>query len=172
MVAKVHYRRAVETDIVVLARHHRAMFEEMRSPATLCLADNCCAPGKDVQAGVDFDALEQSHKQKLAEQLPDGTCVAWVAEHEGMVVASGGVSMIKTTPVPEDPSYTIGFIHSIYTDRAWRRKGIAATIVDRLLEYCAGIGISRVQLGASEAGKKLYAEKGFSPLANVMIRWL
>ncbi len=178
MVEKITYRRAGEADIDVLAAHHRRMFEEMRGQGGLSLQTTCCGPECSSSAEtqeerpMDFARLERAHRQKLALQIPDETCIAWIAEQHNKPVGSGGVSLLQAVPVPEDPSVTIGFIHSIFVLPSMRRQGIASTIMDRLLDHCRRAGITRVQLNTSESGRNVYAKKGFRPLEQVMIRWL
>ena len=120
---------------------------------------------------MDFARLEAAQQEKLAGQLPGKTCLAWIAEQNGESVGSGGLSILQTVPVPEDPSAAIGFIHSVYIVPSMRRQGIASILVDRLLDDAREKGLRRVQLAASEAGRSLYEKKGFMPLEQ-MIVWL
>ncbi len=120
---------------------------------------------------MDFERLETAQRLKLEDQLPDGTCVVWIAENDGQPVGSGGLSILQTVPVPEDPSAQVGFIHSVYILPSMRRHGIASILVDHLLADAKSRGLGRVQLAASEAGRSLYEKKGFRPLEQ-MILWL
>jgi len=120
---------------------------------------------------MDFARLEAAQREKLAGQLPEKTCVAWIAENNGEPVGSGGLSILQTVPVPEDPFSAIGFIHSVYIVPSMRRQGIASLLVDRLLDDAKSRGLGRVQLAASEAGRSLYEKKGFM-LLEQMIVWL
>ena len=178
MVADITYRRAEERDITLLAAHHRQMFEEMRSISGLSLQKTCCGPncspssaGFPERPPMDFARLEEAQQQKLAGQLPEKTCLAWIAEQNGEPVGSGGLSILQTVPVPEDPSAEVGFIHSVYILPSMRRHGIASILVDHLLADAKRRGLGRVQLAASEAGRSLYEKKGFMPLEQ-MILWL
>ncbi len=178
MVGEITCRRAKQEDISLLAGHHRLMFEEMRSALQFSHQTTCCGPDcgtssatAPVARTMDFESLEQAHREKLALQLPEGTCFAWIAELQGEPVGSGGLSILRTVPVPEDPSFVIGFIHSIYILPSRRRRGIASTLVERLLDDARKKGLRRVQLAASEAGKSLYGKKGFQPFEQ-MILWL
>ncbi len=179
MVADITYRRAGEADIDLLAGHHRRMFEEMRALGGLSLQSTCCGPECGAAKPVaritrpaDFAGLERAQREKLAHQLPDESCIAWIAEDNGNPVGSGALTILQTVPVPEDPSSTTGFIHSIFVQPAMRRQGIASALIELLLDHCRQIGITRVQLNSSESGRKLYTDKGFLPLEQVMIRWL
>jgi GNAT superfamily N-acetyltransferase len=183
----ITYRRAAAADIAALARHHRKMFEEMRTGGDRenCCSptDSCCAPqavpagfpsdaAKNHTPAPDFDRLEKAQQQKLDKQLPAGTCMAWLAEYRGEPVASGCITVIDTVPLPEDPCLETAFLHSVYTEPDMRGKGIASAILDRLLDECRQRRITRVQLNASRAGRGVYRSKGFQPLERAMILWL
>ena len=161
MVAEVSYRHAEKADIPLLACYHRLMFEEMYALDEL-----------SGHLAVDFEALEQAQQAKLEQQLIDGSCMAWVAEYQNQLVAGGAVSMLNTVPVPEDPSWRVAFLHSVYTVKEMRGRGIASAIVDLLLDYCRIHDLRRIQLNASEAGRSVYLGKGFKPLKQAMILWL
>lgn len=183
MMVEITYRRAVTADIPLLASHHRLMFEEMRAAGeengpkdSCCSGPDCCVTlpsfmENSTPAPV-FKQLEAAQKVKLEQQLPDGSCVAWIAEYQGEPVASGAVSILQTTPVPEDLSFEVGFVHSIYTVPSMRGRGIASGILDHLLTHCRQKGLHRVQLNASKEGSGIYRNKGFCRLDNAMIVWL
>lgn len=177
MVTAESYRHAVEADIPLLARHHRLMFEEMRMvEERKTLPTRCCSRTlSDVTSTkppVDFEALERAQMAKLEQQFADGSCVAWIAEQQEEMVASGGISIIKTVAIPEDRNFEVAFLHSMYTIQAMRGRGIASTIIDRLLDHCRQQGLRRILLNASEAGRDIYRKKGFKSLEQAMILWL
>ncbi len=160
MVTEVFYRHAGKNDIPTLASYHRLMFEEMYT-----LGES------SGDLPLDFEALEQAQRAKLEQQLIDGSCMAWVAEYQNQLVAGGAVSILNTVPVPEDPSCRVAFLHSIYTIKKMRGRGIASAVIDRLLDHCRNHGLRRIQLNASEAGRSVYQKKGFKPLEQAMILW-
>lgn len=184
MVEAITYRSATPADIPLLASHHRRMFEEMRTlDANNVPRDSCCGPENTTafplaivqmatQTRPDFDKLEAAMAEKLSLQIKDGSCVAWLAFNGSTPVASGGISIISTVPVPEDPTLEIAFLHSVFTEKNMRGQGIASKILDKLLNHCKNKGITRVQLNASEAGMSVYHKKGFQILNRVMLCWL
>jgi len=183
MVAEIKYRRAEVEDIPLLARHHRLMFEEMRAvdsdntpKDSCCSGPDCCVsfPSfmESPDSAPDFKQLEAVQRSKLEQQLTDGSCVAWIGDCQGEPIASGAVSVIKTVPVPEDLSFDVGFLHSVYTVKTMRGQGIASAILDHLLDYCRKNGLKRVQLSASEAGRAIYGNKGFRKMDEAMVVWL
>lgn len=177
MVAEIVYRQATVPDIPLLALHHRLMFEEMRAQDDGGSTQTCCAPNvpqqlKRIQRLPDFARLESAQREKLGQQIIEGSCTAWIAEYQGKPIGSGALSILRTTPIPEDPSCEVAFLHSVYTDTAWRGQGIASTILDQLIEQARRGGLHRIQLNASEAGRSVYQKKGFQPLEEAMLLWV
>jgi GNAT superfamily N-acetyltransferase len=147
-------------DIPRLAIHHRLMFEEIQE-----------------QNGTSTDpsgmsVLEKEYAVKLAREFNAGTCISWVAETGGRIVASGAISIVPYVPVPHDLSCRIAFLHSIYTEKEYRHQQYARLITREAVDYCRGLGIRRLYLFASDAGRPLYEKTGFAPVPNMMLHLL
>lgn len=52
---------------------------------------------------------------------------------------------------------------NVFTERAWRRKGIARLLMQHVLDWASGADIDRLVLHASGEGRPLYARIGFVP---------
>ena len=52
---------------------------------------------------------------------------------------------------------------NVYTELAWRRRGIAALVMRHLLDYTHANRLNRVSLHASDDGRPLYESLGFAP---------
>jgi GNAT superfamily N-acetyltransferase len=118
------------------------------------------------------EAVGKEYQKKLVREFATGTCVAWVVEVQGAVVASGAVSILPYVPVPHDPGSRIAVLHSIYTEKGYRRRQYARRITDAAAEYCRKQGIRRMYLFASSAGQQVYEKAGFAMVPNMMMRLL
>lgn len=147
-------------DIPVLAVFHRKMFEEIWQASGIP-----AAPGA-------MQAIEDEYGKKLSRELADGSCMAWVVEEDGRVVAGGAVSTVSYVPVPHDPACTMAFLHSVYTETTFRRRGYARMITDEAVRFCKNRGIKRLYLVASEAGRPVYEKSGFGPVPNMMQKYI
>jgi GNAT superfamily N-acetyltransferase len=58
-------------------------------------------------------------------------------------------------------------ILNVYTYSQFRRRGIARRLMQTMIAWCAGEGLARVALHASEDGRHLYESLGFE-LSNEM----
>ncbi|HWZ59701.1 MAG TPA: GNAT family N-acetyltransferase [Gemmatimonadaceae bacterium] len=109
--------------------------------------------------------------------LTDGAYVAWVAaplEQPTLLVAGGGAQRRKLLPRPDHahPDRVVdeeALIVNIYTDPAWRRRGIAVLVMHAILGWTQAEGITRVVLHASAAGRSMYERLGF--VANNEMRY-
>ena len=144
-------REAVPADIPVLVRHRRWMFEDMDALQGLR------------HGPASLDAMDAAYARQLAWRLADGSLRAWVIEAEGRVVASGAVLFSAWLPRPADLTERLAYLHSVYTEPAHRRRGMAKRIVQAALEACRSAGLRRVTLHASQEGYPLYEALGFQP---------
>jgi GNAT superfamily N-acetyltransferase len=87
--------------------------------------------------------------------------VAFVVENaEGRVVASGAVWFALDHPRPGHPERS-GYLLSMYTEPAYRHRGLAARIVRSAMRECRRRGLVRMTLHASPFGRSLYRSLGF-----------
>ncbi|MEW5735518.1 MAG: GNAT family N-acetyltransferase [Thermodesulfobacteriota bacterium] len=149
-------REAGKADIPLLVLQHRMMFEEIRA-----LMQKSPDPAK-------LAAMDECYREKLLGQLSTPACAAFLAVEGGHAAGSVGVSIVSMVPVPEDPQDRVAYIHSLYVEKAFRSRGIARGLMSRAVDHCRALGIVRVQLAASAAGKPLYESMGFAPLFQAM----
>ena len=62
----------------------------------------------------------------------------------------------------------IGLLSSMYTDPAYRRRGIAKELLRRIMEEARAFGCETVQITASDMGVLLYTDFGFKKNGNFM----
>ena len=64
----------------------------------------------------------------------------------------------------------MGYVHSVYTEPAYRRRGIARRIVDEMTGWSRAAGHAWLCLSYSDAGKPLYDSVGFVPWTLLRLR--
>lgn len=100
--------------------------------------------------------------------LADGTFVSWLALDGEKIVGTSGMSFVEKPPYFSCPSGRIGLLSSMYTDPAYRRKGIARELLSRVVEEARQYGCGAVQITASDMGVLLYTDFGFVKNENFM----
>ena len=109
-------------------------------------------------------ALEDYYHRHLA----DGTFVSWLALDGDRIIGTSGMSFVEKPPYFSCPSGRIGLLSSMYTDPAYRRKGIARELLGRVVEEARAYNCGVVQITASDMGVLLYTNFGFVKNGNFM----
>ena len=63
-------------------------------------------------------------KDYYARHMADGTFVSWIALDGDRIVGTSGMSFVEKPPYFGCPSGRIGLLSSMFTDPAYRRKGV------------------------------------------------
>ncbi len=100
--------------------------------------------------------------------LADGSFVSWLAVDGEKIVGTSGMSFVEKPPYFSCPTGRIGLLSSMYTDPAYRRRGIAKELLSRVVEEARAYGCGSVQITASDIGVLLYTDFGFVKNGNFM----
>jgi len=114
--------------------------------------------------------LEQASESWVARLLATGEYIGWLAECDGKIVAGAGALMREQGPAPGFPR--VGkWVHivNVYTERPYRRQGIARELMTTILDWCQANAIMHVTLGASADGRALYESLGFRQTSDMKL---
>jgi GNAT superfamily N-acetyltransferase len=75
---------------------------------------------------------------------------------------------VRRPPQPGDTTGREGYIMNMYTDPAWRGRGVASLMVRAILDFARAAGVRQVHLHASPQGRSVYERAGFVALATEM----
>lgn len=109
-------------------------------------------------------ALIDYYKRHMA----DGTFVSWLAFDGDKIVGTSGMSFVEKPPYFGCPSGKIGLLSSMFTDKNYRRRGIAKELLTRVVNDARRYGCGTVQITASDMGVLLYTDFGFVKNGNFM----
>src|SRR5215217_2299308 len=130
-------RPATVADAAVLARHRAEMFRDMG----------------DVPDEL-YPELVDASRAWFERALPAGEYVAWLASPAGSeeIVAGAGVHLRTLIPRPrarrEVEMGPQGLIVNVFTERPWRRRGIAELLMRELLDWARENGVASLVLHA------------------------
>jgi GNAT superfamily N-acetyltransferase len=141
----INIRLATIDDAEAIAAHRRAMFLEMGH--------------RDDQA---LDSMTAAFLPWLRPKMTGREYLAWVAvAPDGSIVAGLGLWLMDWPPHMIGSGARRGNILNVYTERQFRRQGIARRLMTAALDWCRANDIRTVILHASDDGLKLYQELGF-----------
>ena len=109
-------------------------------------------------------ALKDYYKRHMA----DGTFISWLALDGEKIVGTSGMSIVEKPPYFGCPSGKIGLLSSMFTDSAYRRRGIAKALLSKVVDEARQRGCGTVQITASDMGVLLYTDFGFVKNNNFM----
>jgi GNAT superfamily N-acetyltransferase len=148
---EIRIRPATLADVPVILRHRRSMYEDM---------------GKRDAAGLDL--MEATSETYFRAALADGSYRGFLAEAgDRRVVAGGGIVISPWPAHPADLQARRATILNVYTERAYRRRGIARRLMLTMMEWLKTEGFRKVNLHASDEGRPLYESLGFE-ISNEM----
>jgi GNAT superfamily N-acetyltransferase len=148
-------RLATVADIDLISSHRARMFQDMGElPPEL------------------FESFRVQSREKLQTMLDRGDYIGWLASPENepeRIVAGAGVQLREVPPHPQPNangkidivSGRQAIIQNVFTEPDWRRRGLAALLIKRIIDWTRQEVIDSLVLHASDEGRALYERLGF-----------
>lgn len=111
------------------------------------------------------DLIEITHAF-FQRNIQNGSHVAFLCEHEGIVIATAGLSLFEMPPTGKQSNGKVGKLMNMYTVPQQRRRGVATGMLAFVLAYAQRNALGRIMLNASPMGKSLYEKAGFKLISN------
>ena len=92
-----------------------------------------------------------------------------LALDEGKVIGCASMSYMWIMPTFSHPTGKRAHLMNVYTNKDYRRMGIARKMVQMLIEDAWNKGATEVSLDATESGRPLYESMGFTDSSECMI---
>ena len=99
----------------------------------------------------------------------EGDQTTVVAVDDGRCVACASMSYIEIMPTFSHPSGKRAHLMNVYTEKDYRRRGIARHLVNMLIEDARVHGATEISLDATESGRPLYESMGFKASEECMV---
>jgi len=155
---------ATRADLEVISHHRARMFSDMGTlPPEV------------------FDSFRIQSLGALRSMFERGVYVGWLASPQDApekIVAGAGVQVREMPPRPQSDtkgkidivSGRQAVIVNVYTEPEWRRRGLAALLIKRAIEWSREQGIESVVLHASDEGRAVYERLGFIATNEMRLR--
>jgi GNAT superfamily N-acetyltransferase len=146
-------REATADDTPIIVTHRRRMFEDMGYTNSPLL-----------------DAMCSRFEVWLRVRMAQGLYKTWLVENaDGQVVAGGGLWLMDWPPHVVGQSEYRGNLLNVYTETAYRRRGLGKLITQTIMEWCWANDVDVVILHASPDGRHIYESLGFQPTNEMRI---
>jgi len=94
-------------------------------------------------------------------KINDGSLVEWVVEDGEEIVATAAIIFYQFPPTYTNKTGWKGYITNMYTSDTYRKRGIATTLLEKLVAEAKSRNIKKLWLGASYLGRPVYERFGF-----------
>lgn len=121
----------------------------------------------------DNGKLDRKDLEMMQQNLPDyfmrnlnKTIFGYVARNEGEIIA---LALLLVTEKPMSPAFITGktgTVLNVYTKPKYRRSGYARQLMNMLKDDALNMGLSIVELKATEDGYQLYKSLGFVDIVS------
>ncbi len=122
----------------------------------------------ELSEDTNMEEVEKQSYNYYKKALCDGSHIAYLVFDENCFVGAGGVSFFQVMPTYHNPSGNKAYIMNMYTNPAYRRKGIAYKTLDMLVREAKSKGITAISLEATDMGRPLYKKYGFIKMNDEM----
>ena len=85
-----------------------------------------------------------------------------IAVDGGKTIGCASISYINIMPTFDHPTGKRAHLMNVYTNKAYRRQGIGKKMVTMLIEEAREKGCMEISLDATEQGRFLYTQLGFT----------
>jgi GNAT superfamily N-acetyltransferase len=155
---KFHVRLATIDDADIIALHRARMFQDMG----------------DLQPHL-FEAFRTASCERLRDVIARGEYIGWLASLKvapDAVIAGAGVHLRRVMPHPakNGPAFAEGrhaIVVNVFTEPEWRRQGLAAMLLNRIINWAREQKLDELLLHSSGEGRSLYERLGFVPTTEM-----
>lgn len=106
-------------------------------------------------------ALWQATQAYFTQGMQAGSARSWVVEADDVLVACGTLALFVRPPYPGNLAGREAYVLNMYTQPAWRRRGLAGGLLDVMLTHAREQRLGKLWLHASDEGRPLYERLGF-----------
>jgi GNAT superfamily N-acetyltransferase len=150
-------RRATVTDADELVRLRAFMIEAM---------------GDDVDARPWREAAAAAFVRRIEDEPNAFAAFVVDGDEPGRLVSSGVGWVHEHLPGPRNPSGLRGHIASMSTEPSARRQGHGRAVFEALMAWFVDLGVTRVDLHATDEGARLYRAFGFTEGSHAALTWM
>ncbi|MFT3952874.1 MAG: GNAT family N-acetyltransferase [Oscillospiraceae bacterium] len=116
----------------------------------------------------DAEAFRTAVETYLNAHISDGALITRIAVENGEIVSSCILSVYTVLPTRSNLQGKTAVLYNVYTKQAYRRKGLAQTLLRELIDEARAAGVGKILLDYTSDGYPLYQKLGFSELAHQM----
>jgi GNAT superfamily N-acetyltransferase len=107
-------------------------------------------------------------KEYFSKKIINDSYISWIAIENNEVIVTSGLCFYQLPPSFLNPSGKVAYITNIYTERKFRRKGIASKLLKKTINEARLLNYKIIRLHTSLDGKNMYLKYGFNDSEGYM----
>ncbi|MEK5382799.1 GNAT family N-acetyltransferase [Niallia sp. FSL W8-0635] len=111
-----------------------------------------------IKADKDIDKELEAFFEK---KFTDESLIQLIAMEQNEIIATGAIVIYDFPPSYTNKSGKKAYVTNMYTKNEYRGKGIATSLLTKLVDEAKSLGITKMWLGASKLGRPVYKKFGF-----------
>ena len=120
----------------------------------------------NLSEGAEFDKVLVDSSR---EYFLHGDQTTVIATDDGKTIGCASISYINIMPTFDHPTGKRAHLMNVYTNKAYRRQGIGRKMVELLIDEAREKGCTEISLDATEQGRFLYTQLGFTANESGMV---
>ncbi len=120
----------------------------------------------DVAGGSEN--LRTATRGYFIKRIQTGEFTVWLADNDGDAVSMTCIHLIENPPEDEMLGGMEGYVMDIYTEHAWRGKGIATSVLERVIRHAKEKGAKKLVLDTIGTDRRIYEKQGFRATTSEM----
>lgn len=112
--------------------------------------------------------LEKENRSYYLSELESGGHIACFAYDGEKIIGCGGICIYREMPSPDNPTGKCAYLMNVFTAPDFRKKGVGKAVVEWLTSQARSLGITKIYLETSMAGRTLYRNLGFEDMPDMM----
>jgi len=93
------------------------------------------------------------------------TWLAWAGEQP---IGMAATVIFERMPAPGAPTARWGYVSQVWVDAAYRRRGVASTLMGAVIAWARREGLVRLVLNPSDESRPMYAALGFREASDLL----
>lgn len=119
------------------------------------------SPDEIAASGQTFESFREGFSIWLSTALERGNWAIWVVEAEGRIVSNMYVNTVYKVPRPGQFHGKWGYVTNVYTEPAYRGRGLGAALMRRMTDWARQDGMELLLVWPSEEAVPFYERAGF-----------
>lgn len=124
---------------------------------------------RDDLINIDSEQFYVNTYEYYKRHISDESFILWIALDDDKIIATSGICFYSVPPTYSNMTGLVAYVMNMYTKPEYRLRGIAANLLEHLLEDAKLRKCEKVTLNTSKMGRHLYEKYGFKDVNDYMV---